>query len=1113
MAYIPAPSSTSIINPSFEDGNTGWELSANPGATIAIVASQDALNGLYCVRHSGTGELADGSARGTEFYPVTPGQRITFSASINPIEGTPGTSGAAQLLWFDADGNYLSYSEGNNIRRKEGANWRQSVVSAVAPANAYRVKYGLVFNVSVATTTSTILGDAASWDYTYTNAGVITSPAIDSLFTPNESFALSVSTQGSVTQVIYRIFNSSDVEVQTITATSAPFTSYTSLPDVGDYTVRAEIYFNDFSYITTASRAIHIQTATVLTREYKASNAYTYLVGENISSIASAIPSTAIVVGTEVILDYTVDVISRTKNIGVDVTSTSSANPAAAFDIVSGGIVELALLSKSGGTYSRLGGTMTAPITIDRTDYTITEQGKSENKLYTYYTGTQQSVTVGGESSLFNLGTIDATSFINNAVAVRFYPTTGPKPSYADSGDACFRFKIDRWKVRVYFDAGSVEYYFASPDKTQVIKAELVSFNVDDGMFSTSDASGTLQLAPNLEIIDGTQPWIGDDWTIHSFYPVTDANKIGEVSSRSLDDGVGMSYNGLPGYWEVEDNRSRYMFITANFYGDPQLDSIYGANGADRGFSYNGEYFYKIHTQPDITKDMPRHVAFHHTHLALGYKEGRVDISVVGEPYNFSGVDGASSWAIGDSVVGLSPLSGTILGVFCQKSIVGISGTTVDNFATQTLSPKIGAIEYTITDMGYPVYANAYGIYTLSQTSQYGDYLGSPMSQAISPWLRPRLIRKAISPKEVVCAWPVRSKNQYRLAFADGYVLSMTMNYGEQTAPTFSKQKYFIQEVPTPETEYVNAVENGMAGAEISYWRFDNDLNTYVPTTSEASGVSMYYSTSSVVEQMNLGNNILTGGAIKFPEEFYGKQMRARMLAPTSDVGPVFIHIFRIAPDGSFIIDIDGRFYSMDIDAVGQDFYFVDADTGERVVIPEDSYMRISVERNSNVASTYEFIFEVEQTTDIGVVEVSYEAPSIVPAAISSELDESGEERIHIANKQQPPQEAPPAPCVQLRLNNDNTIIGRADFLNYIPDFISDQNFRLEFDPAEGTQVPYVWVNEAQAWNNNDGVIYRGPLSGRGTIYSDDMSQSVCVDWEITGAELVAPFNLTGVVL
>src|SRR5574343_1378598 len=82
------------------------------------------------------------------------------------------------------------------------------------------------------------------------------------------------------------------------------------------------------------------------------------------------------------------------------------------------------------------------------------------------------------------------------------------------------------------------------------------------------------------------------------------------------------------------------------------------------------------------------------------------------------------------------------------------------------------------------------------------------MSQQVSPWLRPRLIRSSNSEREVVVAWPVRSKNQYKLAFADGYVLTMTMNYGTQQTPTFSKQKYFLFEdaIYSPEWSYPSIV-------------------------------------------------------------------------------------------------------------------------------------------------------------------------------------------------------------------------------------------------------------------------------------------------------------------
>ena len=499
-------------------------------------------------------------------------------------------------------------------------------------------------------------------------------------------------------------------------------------------------------------------------------------------------PATALVTGVEVVVDYTLQTLTRAKDL--DVEDPEGANPDVLFDITDGGTVETVLLSKDGENYTASGGVSTEAIDLIRSDFDIIEEGTSEGKKWVVLESTPASVTVGNDTELFGSSPIAVSDFLTRSIGLRFYPNLLSKPAYADSGDACIRFFINKLRVRVYFDAGSAEYYFASPDKTMIIKGNLVHSYVETGDFRTADASGTLQLTEDLEVMLGDQTWIGDDWTIHAAYPPTDANQIGTVDNRTADDGIGMAYNGLPTQQMIIDNRSRYEFITANFFADKDLDSIYGAHGLPRAFAYNGNFFYKIYTQPDPVKDSPRHVAYHHDHLALGYERGAIDISVVGEPYNFYGVEGASSWSIGDKVVGLLPLSGTILGCFGSKSIWGISGTTVDNFATQIITPNIGAIEYTIADMGFPVYANAYGIYTLAQSQAYGDYLGTPMSQDISPWLKPRLLRKYTSDREVVVAWPVRAKNQYRLAFSDGYIVSMTLNGGQQAAPTFSFQKY-----------------------------------------------------------------------------------------------------------------------------------------------------------------------------------------------------------------------------------------------------------------------------------------------------------------------------------
>lgn len=775
------PTTTALANPNFESGNTGWTLGGgwiieNAGPGIAYDGNWDAA----CFTTSG--ELLNDT-----IVPIGPGMSISANCKVKALT-TVGNGSGVCIAWYNASMVRIGASHGNGSAHTSGF-WENSIVNAVAPANTAYAQLFINGNIVGPGFCSV---DAVQWNYQWNRTAQLVSPIDGTVYETGAVVTFQVSLGGTVPAVQSVTYKRGATVIGTVS--TAPYTLNTSAIPDGTYTITAEVNGIDGTVLVTNDVEITIG-ATPESREYKASNTYTNLIAENFVGLSANMPATAVVTGVEVIVDYTMQALVRAKDLNVADPTLASEN--VAFDITNDATIEAMLLNDNGTSYTPVGGTITDTIPLLRSDFEIIEDGLSEGKRWVVLESTAASVTLGGETELFGVNPIAAADFAERSLGIRFYPNLGVKPAYADTGDTCFRFFINKLRLRVYFDAGSAEFYFASPDKTQVIKGTLVSSYVTSGDFETSDAEGVLQLLPELEIIDGTQSWIGADWTIHGAYPPTNANQIGEVAARQQDDGVGMAYNSLPGARAIIDNRSRYEFIVANFFADKALDSIYGAHGLPRAFAYNGDFFYKIYTQPDPIKDSPRHVAYHHSHLALGFDEGRVDISVVGQPYNFDGGLGASSWSIGDKVVGLLPLSGTILGVFGSKSIWGISGTTVDNFATQVISPNIGAIEYTITDMGYPVYANAYGIYTLSQTQQYGDYLGSPMSQDISPWLRPRLIRKATSDKEVVVAWPVRSKNQYRLGFADGYILSMTLN-GQQAIPTFSFQKYFYT---TPDTD------------------------------------------------------------------------------------------------------------------------------------------------------------------------------------------------------------------------------------------------------------------------------------------------------------------------
>ena len=783
-----------ITNPSFEDGTiTGWTVPV--GVTYSVTTAERTPFGQYTLRFTGSPGLFN--AVSTTSYPVYPGKKIT--ASCNYSQGPASSyknTGRVVLEWYNSSNVKISESLGTLIFATGSSGWNQgtgmvlSSVTAEAPASSAYVKIGVQVDKNNNDWSSV---DNFVWDYEALSDAKITSPTSAGIYQEGSTIYLRMSyavpSGMEVTSSKYVVTNTITAAVLEFPAdlTTSPWAVNTSTIPAGSWKIIGQIVLNSGETVTTDEVNFSVgDPPPIPTREYRASNSATSLILENFSALSAAIPSTAVITGAELVVDYSLQVLSRSKDKYVDV---EASNPDIAFSIIPSGKLDISLLDKNAMSYTKVGSDMSADITIKRSDFTLDEEGISEGYKWTSFSSNLKfQAIVGSKDLLFGIGTISVQDFIAKSVGLKFTADTSSLPNTVEEGSGCVRFKLDTAKLRVYFDAGSVEYYFASPDKENILKGTLVAANVLNGDLRNADGSGVLQLSEDLELMKGASLHIVKDWTIHSQYPPTNANMVAVVKED-------MKYNALPSYALATINRTRYEFITANFYGDERLNSIYGVNGVGRSFSYNGKDFYKIYTQPEESKDNPRHLAEHHLHLALGYQEGRVDMSVVGEPYNFDGALGASSWGIGDGVTGLLKLSGTLLGVFGSNSISGLSGTTVDNFAVQTISPKMGALEYTVMDMSYPVYANSYGIYTLSQTQQYGDYLGTPLSQDISPWLRPRLIRKSISDHEVSVAWPVRAKNQYRLAFADGHILTMTMNNGQQSAPTFSLQKYFTGNV------------------------------------------------------------------------------------------------------------------------------------------------------------------------------------------------------------------------------------------------------------------------------------------------------------------------------
>jgi len=559
------------------------------------------------------------------------------------------------------------------------------------------------------------------------------------------------------------------------------------------------------------------------------SDAMSYLTFINVGEILGNLPSKINVTGLEVEIDY--DVLhqyqqERPNAEGVDFVPNAVSDKFS-FQAAIGKI------NVETGNFEILGSKETSTVALP-----ATQAGYSQVDTYSpganlttgqaVYTDTTRSTTVGGPTSTFGntrleLEDLDSGTFgvVVWAGAVDSVFLDGSAGSWAEvSGDipnagGWIRFKINRLRIKLYYTQPAARYYITDDYSTMtpnVCSADLVAYSVLSGQLENKNASGVLQFV-NIQPVTGFgfKSCILQGDTIHQLDIVGDtlsaSNRIATVSGATAG-AVGMEVNGLPALKDIIAAGSRYQFITANFFAREDWDGFYGVSGAGPAFSFAAfdadddgdeeQYLQFITTNTVVPdEDKPRHIEFHQYHLALGYKDGTVRFSVPGEPENYDGLLGASEVGVGDRVTGLLAMRGKALGVFCENSIYTILGDNADTFNVETLAPKTGAIEYTVVDMGIPLYCDNRGISTLEQSQKYGNFVGIRISQKVSPWILPRMTRaddlfSLNKGAGVVCAIPVRAKNQYRLFFRDGRVLILTMN-GDGTL-AFTYALYYLNE-------------------------------------------------------------------------------------------------------------------------------------------------------------------------------------------------------------------------------------------------------------------------------------------------------------------------------
>lgn len=210
----------------------------------------------------------------------------------------------------------------------------------------------------------------------------------------------------------------------------------------------------------------------------------------------------------------------------------------------------------------------------------------------------------------------------------------------------------------------------------------------------------------------------------------------------------------------------RIEFSNYNFTGSTATEKMYGADGVNLAFEFDGTTYVPIRT--GMTTDTPLHIVGYKNYLFLSFL-GSVQFSGLAAPYSWTAVLGAGEIATGDPVTGFVPQGGTTagsaLGIYTSKRMHVLYGSTGADFRLVTSSSDIGYYGYTMQLVSNDVFGlTARGIQAVITTLTYGDFDYASVSHLIQPFITAKMGLESASVTS-------RTKNQYRLYYTDNTAL------------------------------------------------------------------------------------------------------------------------------------------------------------------------------------------------------------------------------------------------------------------------------------------------------------------------------------------------------
>jgi hypothetical protein len=208
--------------------------------------------------------------------------------------------------------------------------------------------------------------------------------------------------------------------------------------------------------------------------------------------------------------------------------------------------------------------------------------------------------------------------------------------------------------------------------------------------------------------------------------------------------------------------------VKANFSGQPQTQRVYGCDGVNPPYEFDGTTYAPIPT--GLSPNQPTHITAHKNYLVVS-QQGSLVGSGPGLPFRFDAASGAWEVATGDTITGMITLPGSqttaTLAVFNRANTSFLYGLDVTSFNFVSFNTGLGALPYSVQNLFDTFVFDDLGVVTLQTTLNWGNFLPSSLTKNLLPFIEQERTKLSCSVVE-------RSLSQYRVFFSDGYGLYLT---------------------------------------------------------------------------------------------------------------------------------------------------------------------------------------------------------------------------------------------------------------------------------------------------------------------------------------------------